>query len=650
MTRIVLGYLVGLGLLGIGVKLKQNYHNYSAVLVSGAISILYFITYFAYNLYKLVPQSVAFLLMVAFTAYAVLTAIQYNRQIIAHIGMVGAYAVPFLLGDRSGNITTLFSYIALINVGILIISVEKYWKPVYYVSFILSWLIYFSWYSQKFQPSEDLGLALTFLSVFFVIFYTVFLAYKLHRSERFEINDVFLLLANSFIFYGIGYSILKNNESGEQLLGLFTLLNAMIHFGVCIIFNSHKLADKNLFYLIAGLVLVFITIAIPVQLNGSWVTLLWSCEAALLFWIGRKKGIQFYEFIAFALIILTFYSIISDWTTVYDSYIAGKPETRIFPVFNVNFLTSVIVMASFGFINILNFDQKYPKAITTSEEFKSIISILIPASLLIVIYYSFRIEIETYWNQLYADSLKVIGPLKDAPLGSCQDADLLKFQSVWIINYSLLMSSLLIFVNVKKLKSADLGIATLVLSTIFIAIFLIQGLADLSHLRESYIGQTLSEYYHRTWFNIGIRYISYLFVGLALYSIYAGLKKDFAQRTAGGLKIGFDFLLHITLLWIVSSELNSWMELMKAPSSSKLGLTILWGLYSLVLIVLGIWKKKKHMRIGAIVLFGVTLYKLFFFDMKDLDTIDKTIVFLSLGILLLVISFLYNKYKYFISD
>ena len=64
----------------------------------------------------------------------------------------------------------------------------------------------------------------------------------------------------------------------------------------------------------------------------------------------------------------------------------------------------------------------------------------------------------------------------------------------------------------------------------------------------------------------------------------------------------------------------------------------------------GIWKKQKHLRIGAIGLFGATLIKLFFYDISHMDTISKTIVFVSLGILLLIISFLYNKYKNIISD
>ena len=92
------------------------------------------------------------------------------------------------------------------------------------------------------------------------------------------------------------------------------------------------------------------------------------------------------------------------------------------------------------------------------------------------------------------------------------------------------------------------------------------------------------------------------------------------------------------------------MDLAGSNQSYKLGLSILWGVYALLLIALGIWKKKKYLRVGAIVLFSITLIKLFFYDISSLNTIAKTIVFVSLGVLLLIISFLYNKYKHIISD
>ena len=649
-TRIILGYLMGFGLLAIGFKLKIKYLNYSAVLVSGAMAIVYFITYFAYSLYELLPHGVAFSMMVIITAITVAIAIYYNRQVIAHIGMVGAYAVPFLLSGSSGKIAILLTYMAIINMGILVISFKKYWKPIFYVSFLITWIIFLSWYPDKYRPALDFELAVLFLSVFFVTFYLLFLAYKLLKGEKFDIDDVLLLLTNSFIFYAAGYSILKTNEYCEHLLGLFTLCNALIHFGVSLFVYRQRLADKALFYLVAGLAILFVTIAIPVQLEGNWVTLLWAGEAALLFWIGRIRSIQFYEKLAYALIILTFISVVHDWMTAYGTYISGKPETRIFPIFNINFLTSILVILSFGFINVLNTHQKYPATIDYRKGGWRLLLLLLPVSLLIVIYYSFRIEIATYWNQLYIDSLTKVGHPGADYFDRIQDHNLLKFKEIWIINFTLFYMAVLSFVNIRKLKRYEAGVANVLLNILGTLAFLIQGLMILNALKDSYITQPTVEYFQNGSFNIWIRYISYLFVGLTLYSTFLYTRQYFFRQGIKELKVVFDCLLHLTLLWIASSELITWMDIMKIAQSYKLVLSILWGIYALILIGLGIWKKKKYLRIGAIALFGITLYKLFFYDISDLDTIAKTIVFVSLGALLLIISFLYNKYKQIISD
>ena len=647
LTRIFLGYLTGIGLLGFGIKLKKKYESYSAVLVGGAIAIMYFITYSAYSFYDLIPQVFAFALMVVFTAFTVVAALNYNRQVIAHIGLVGAYAVPFLLSEGSGKVAILFSYMAIINIGILVTAFKKYWKALYYSSFGLTWLMYFSWHITKYETNEHFGLAIIFLAIFFSIFYVTFLAYKLLKKEKFEITDILLLLANSFIFYGIGYAILSNHETGNQLLGLFTLGNAIGHFIISAIIYRHKLADKNLFYLVSGLVLVFITIAIPVQLDGNWVTLLWAGEAALLFWIGRTKNVPIYEKLSYPLMVLAFFSIAHDWTTVYSNYHPENLESRIALLLNINFLTSLLFIAAFGFINFLNQSKNYQSALISQKGLSKIVSFSILAILLFTLYYAFLIEIANYWNQLYADSALTVSSEGQQYPNNYRNYDLNRFKTIWIINYSLLFVSILSFMNFRKFKNQELGLINLGLNTLAITVFLIQGLFVLSDLRESYLEQTLSEYYQRGVFNIGIRYISFTFFVLTIVSCYQYVRQEFIKWD---FKIAFDLLLHISVLWITSSELINWMDIAESTQSYKLGLSILWGIYSLFLITLGIWKKKKHLRIGAISLFGIILVKLFFYDISHLDTIAKTIVFVSLGILLLIISFLYNKYKHFISD
>lgn len=647
LTRIILGYLVGLGLIGFGIKLKKNYLNFSAVLVSGAMAILYFITYAGYSFYDLFPQIFAFLLMVVFTVFTVVAALNYNKQIIAHIGLVGAYAIPFLLSDGSGNILVLFSYMTIINIGILIVAFKKYWKPLYVSSFVLTWLMYVIWFVFDYKEEEYFTIAIVFGFIFFILFYAIFLAYKLIQKEKFGALDIVFLLLNSFIFYGVGYAILDSNETGSQLLGLFTLANGILHFAVSAFIYKQNLGDKRLFYLVSGLVLVFITIAIPVQLNGNWVTLLWIGEAALLFWIGRTKQVPIYEYLSYPLMLLAFFSVFQDYNELnnFGYFNDSLIETPL--IFNIYFLTSMLFVAAFIFINYIYNSKKYVAPFSKGNGLVIIISFAIPAMLLIVLYEAFRIEIVNYWDQLYYNSVITVEEGDDLYKQVYNNYDLRKFKSIWVINYSLLFVTILSFVNIKKLQNRKLGFINLGLNVFAILVFLTQGLYLLSELRESFLNQEMAEYYNVSNFNIMIRYISYVFVAGTFYAIYKYIEQEFMNAN---YKVFFNFLLAVSILWIASSELINWLDIAGSSQAYKLGLSILWGVYSLILISLGIWKNNKNLRIGAIVLFSITLVKLFFYDISHLDTLSKTIVFVCLGILLLIISFLYNKFKHIISD
>ncbi len=640
LTRIILGYVMGLGLLGFGLKLKEKYKSFSAVLISGAMVVMYFITFAAYSFYDLIPQTFAFLLMVVFTVFTVVAALNYNLAIIAHLGLVGAYAVPFLLSNNSGRIEILFTNVTIINIGILFISIKKYWKSIYYSSFLLTWIIYLSWYFFSYVP-ENFSLAFLFLTVFFIVFYCTFLAYKLIKKEIFNIGDIILLLANSFIFYGIGYALLSNHNSGEALLGIFTLLNALIHFGVTFLIYKQKLADKNLFYLIAGMVLVFLTLAVPVQLDGNWVTIIWAGEAAVLFWIGRTKMVSVYEKLSYILMGLAFISLVQDWM-FYSRFNYLGEEITFTPIFNLRFLTSILFLSGFGFIIHFFRNEKYVSPFTKGSLIYKLISIGIPAIFLFVLYNCFRIEITEYWNLKYNASTIEINELNNSYTNYYTNEDYRYFRIIWIYVYSLMFLAILSFLNIKKLKNEILGYVLIVVSAFAFLLFFTEGIVTLTNLRQTYIDNTLSEYYNRSVFNILIRYIAIISV-LAL--VFAGLLSVKSGVMKNKLNTPFTVLLHLIILAILSTELISWMDLAGSTQSYKLGLSILWGLYALLLIVIGIWKRIAFLRIMAIVLFGFTLLKLFLYDISHLNTISKTIVFVSLGVLLLIISFLYNKFK-----
>jgi uncharacterized membrane protein len=646
LTRIILGYLVSIGLMGFAIKLKAKYESFSAVLLSGAIAIMYFLTYAAYDFYSLIPQALAFALMVLFTSFTVVAAIRYDKQVIAHIGLVGAYGVPFLLSDGSGKVAVLFTYMAIINIGILVLSFKKYWKPLFYLSFGLTWLIFGSWLAFSYKDAEHFQLAMGFSSLFFLTFYISNLAYKVSKAETFGISDVIVLLLNSFVFYGIGFYILSENKHGAELLGLFTLANAIIHFVVSLIIYKRKLADKNLFYFILAMVITFVTMAAPVQLSGNWVTIFWVVEAAILFYLGRSKNIGIYEKLSFPLLFLAFISLLQDWT-IYSSefnYLGDYVATK--PFLNVGFLTAIIFISCFYAMFVINRkSDEVQKSYGLSKVLGDILSYVIPSFLIVVIYYAFRIEIANIFRNLF-ESTKINTSPNAKSIYYEYNFNYKNFKTISIFIYSMLFASVLTYLNLKKIKSKELATANVIINLVTIMAFLTQGLFVLSELRAAYIFQ-VDKYFTSGSMNIGIRYIALAFFTLLITSCYQLSKSEIYKVK---FKKAFDYLLYIAILWVLSSELLHILELNGLQTGNKLGLSILWGVYALFLIGMGLWKNKKYLRIGAIALFGVTLIKLFFYDISSLDTISKTIVFVSLGVLLLIISFLYNKYKHLIID
>ncbi|RZJ72688.1 MAG: DUF2339 domain-containing protein, partial [Flavobacterium sp.] len=255
-------------------------------------------------------------------------------------------------------------------------------------------------------------------------------------------------------------------------------------------------------------------------------------------------------------------------------------------------------------------------------------------------------EIANYFTNLYQYT-KV-----DLKVNSKEDYDFAYnynyplFKTTCVYIYTLLFASVLTYLNISKIKSKELAVTNAVLNVLTILAFLTQGLYVLSELREAYILQD-NKYFVSGTMNIGIRYISLIFFALLITSCYKLSKSEIFKVK---FKTAFDYLLYIAILWVLSSELLHILELNGLSTGYKLGLSILWGVYALFLIGMGLWKNKKYLRIGAIALFAITLIKLFFYDISSLDTISKTIVFVSLGILLLIISFLYNKYKLKIND
>jgi uncharacterized membrane protein len=151
--------------------------------------------------------------------------------------------------------------------------------------------------------------------------------------------------------------------------------------------------------------------------------------------------------------------------------------------------------------------------------------------------------------------------------------------------------------------------------------------------------------------------IHWLSVVILLYLFYQLIQIFRANIEQLGNK--FTWLINLLLLIYFSRECNClYVSLLAKPNNFavynaqyvKAGLTIVWALFSFVIMWLGMKHKYKTLRIISLSIFSLALLKLFILDISNISEGGKIAAFIMLGILLLVISFMYQRLKKIIID
>jgi len=110
---------------------------------------------------------------------------------------------------------------------------------------------------------------------------------------------------------------------------------------------------------------------------------------------------------------------------------------------------------------------------------------------------------------------------------------------------------------------------------------------------------------------------------------------------------GLIFLLSIemyhVILWLNYRNEADWMYWENLYY--KAGLSILWSISSFTLMWLGMKNHFRTLRIISLSLFTITLAKLFIYDIRNIPPGGKIAAFILLGILLLAVSFMYQRLK-----
>jgi uncharacterized membrane protein len=121
---------------------------------------------------------------------------------------------------------------------------------------------------------------------------------------------------------------------------------------------------------------------------------------------------------------------------------------------------------------------------------------------------------------------------------------------------------------------------------------------------------------------------------------------DAPQRAAQERAVLIVAASAITVI-VMSTEIVSFWQLRGSTPDAyvarEMMLSASWVLYAAVLVVLGMRRRYAPVRYFAIVLFGIALLKVFLVDLETLGGIYRVAGFVVVGLILLVVSFLYQR-------
>lgn len=651
-ARVGIGVLCGALVMGIAHKLRKKYAAFSSVLVAGAIAIFYFTIGIAFHSYHLFDQTVAFIIMVIITAFSCLISLSYDRKELAVLSLIGGFAVPFMVSTGQGNYVVLFTYIIILNIGILTLAYHKKWNIINILSYVFTIILYGGWLFNDINEKKPhyLG-ALLFGFVFYFIFILINIINNLRTKGVFSKVELSILASNTFLFYGAGMLILEHFHPESK--GLFTTIIGLLNFVYAWFLYKKFGLDKTAVYLLIGLTLTFITLAVPIQFEGHSITLFWAAEAVLLLWLSQKSKITSYLFASVIVYFLMIISLIMDWENIYPA------ATGLNLVLNKICITGIFaVVSSFSIYYLLKNENE------NKELFGFVFNptkhrMIIGNIGIILAYFVGIFEVSYQANSYVMGANSAIA---------------------FPIVYHLLFTAFLFHFLYKSKNIGNMQIASII-AIINIVLFSLYFSKVTFREHEQFIQTGIEQ-------RIGfyLHYVSLLITIYFGYQLYQMNKEKAVFELFK--KNSVIWIASFFIIYIASSELilhslvlsNSPVTIQDVQTNSmykdygatelpfikqqiarnlisdtrtqiiKTGYPVLWGILAFVFLIFGIKRPNKNLRIVALALLGITILKLFVFDISNASETGKIIAFILLGILILIISFVYQKIKVLVQD
>lgn len=593
-ARTLMGYAVGAGMLVLAERLHKRYHTFSSLLAGGAFGIYYLITAIAFHYYGLFSHTMAFVILCVTTIFMSAVSVLYDRKELAVTALVGGFIAPFIISTDSSSIISLQIYITILNIGMFCLAMYKKWAILPMVSFGFTYIIL--WGTTALGSFSDSEAVTTYptLFAFATLFYVIFLLpvvfiLRTQYGENTRLGLLGIITANSFMYLIYGDFLLQHFEASSDTTAYLAFFIAAVNLAIHLYLRFRVEGQDTLRNLMLGLAVTFASMGIPILFSAANVLMVWAAESVLLLWLFTKEKNRIYELASAVLLLLTLGALAYYRTT--DTFIHDTGDSLFFN--GAFFVTTFVSIAYYVVAVIMQFNKEL------FSDTKRLIAYT-PCNAIAyalgfsILFLAFRDNYHFHLEQ----------PISE-------------YASLLTANIMLLGGALILR---KRFEISENKLAyeiSLYLAGILFAMT-VWNYTDPEGLLLRWLMALVT-----------IAYMAYCMRGRLLV-------------TSNQRNLHTEYSIISTLMWLTLTRLLL-ITFNEVNFSTAFSLSL--GIAAFILMCIGMRYHSKEIRIVSLAEFGIVIGKLILNDVWAMPALGKIIVFISLGALLLILSFLYQKLK-----
>ena len=593
-ARTLMGYAVGAGMLVLAERLHKRYHTFSSLLAGGAFGIYYLITAIAFHYYALFSHTIAFVILCVTTIFMSAVSVLYDRKELAVTALVGGFIAPFIISTDSSSIISLQIYITILNIGMFCLAMYKKWAILPMVSFAFTYIIL--WGTTALGSFSDSEAVTTYptLFAFATLFYVIFLLpvvfiLRTQYGENTRLGLLGIITANSFMYLIYGDFLLQHFEASSDTTAYLAFFIAAVNLAIHLYLRFRVEGQDTLRNLMLGLAVTFASMGIPILFSAANVLMVWAAESVLLLWLFTKEKNRIYELASAVLLLLTLGALAYYRTT--DTFIHDTGDSLFFN--GAFFVTTFVSIAYYVVAVIMQFNKEL------FSDTKRLIAYT-PCNAIAyalgfsILFLAFRDNFHFHLEQ----------PISE-------------YASLLTANIMLLGGALILR---KRFEISENKLAyeiSLYLAGILFAMT-VWNYTDPGGLLLRWLMALVT-----------IAYMAYCMRGQLLV-------------TSNQRNLHTEYSIISTLMWLTLTRLLL-ITFNEVNFSTAFSLSL--GIAAFILMCIGMRYHSKEIRIVSLAEFGIVIGKLILNDVWAMPALGKIIVFISLGALLLILSFLYQKLK-----